>query len=88
MSAPLDKSSAPATLASGLARPWAIAALGPDVYFTTIGSAGAMIASVPKAGGAVTVIASKRKRPTALAVDEQHVYWVDQEAGTVERAPR
>jgi hypothetical protein len=89
MTAPIDSPShAPTTLASGLSRPWAIAALGSDVYFTTIGADGAMIASVPKTGGPVTVIASHRKRPTSLAVDEQYLYWVDQEAGTVERAPR
>ncbi len=82
LTAPLP-SGATVTLASGLiANAWGIALSGPDVYFTANGPNGAVL-KVPRAGGAVTTVASQQAGPNSVAIDEKAVYWTNSLDGTV-----
>lgn len=52
----------------------AIAVYGSNVYFATAPGEGAIV-SVPKTGGAPTVLVSNRAHPSAIAVDATGIYW-------------
>jgi hypothetical protein len=60
---------------------------GGDVFFTT-GRFNGGVYSVPKNGGGLTTIATNQGGPRGIAVDSQHVYWVNVGGGQVMRAAR
>lgn len=72
----------PVTLASGLAYPYRVAVDESDVYFTVVGtykaeleqSLNGMVASVPKAGGAVSDLSQASIAAYGLGVDATNVY--------------
>jgi len=82
----------PTTLAQGLGWPSSIATDGVDVYFTVgvMGQSGAVMkCAVDGCKGSPTVIAAGPGilSPRALTVDATGVYWTDDNAGTVMKAP-
>jgi hypothetical protein len=68
---------------------------GSHAYFTTLGygsgrplpSAG-KVQKVPLAGGPAVEIATCQGKPSAIAVDDQYVYWLNYITGDVLRAPK
>jgi hypothetical protein len=50
-----------------------------DVYFldTGEGDTGHRVLAVPKRGGALCVLADRRRMPSSLTVDATHLYWID-----------
>jgi hypothetical protein len=71
----------PLQLAAALS-PVAIAVDQTNVYFTSQGAPSqpttmGTVSSVPIAGGAVTVLAPGRDKPSSVAVDGTSVYWLD-----------
>jgi hypothetical protein len=87
----LDKDKTePVTLANdqpGLAR---LVLDGADVYFTAAGiSPGrGKVARVPKAGGAVTDLATDQSEPFGIAVDESGIYWANHGDGSIMKRSR
>src|SRR5262249_2996346 len=45
------------------------------------------IARAPRAGGTATVLATSHGFTSGVVVDAANVYWIDQDAGTVNRVP-
>jgi len=70
--------------------PWAIAVRGDEIYFTDLHlrrvSSAPLTASVETSK--VTALANTDGRPTAIAVDDTHVYWTDSDPGVVNKLPR
>jgi hypothetical protein len=65
----------PVTLASGLSNPNGIALGGTDVYVTTYSSNAVL--TVPKAGGAVAVLATNQTAAMGVALDNDTLYWAN-----------
>jgi hypothetical protein len=63
-----------------------IAADGDHAYFTS--PADGTVNRVALAGGEAEVLASGQTMPGAVAVDHDHVYWVDSTRGLVLKAPK
>lgn len=45
------------------------------------------IGKVTKDGGSITYLAYPESHPTGIAVDDTHVYWVEENAGNVKKVP-
>jgi hypothetical protein len=88
MKAPLA-GGAPTTLAS-VPGPMGIAVDATGVYVTAYSSSRAKgaIVKVALGGGTTTTLASAQNNPNAVALDGTSVYWVDENAGTVMKAPK
>jgi len=82
----LDKrGGSPATLASGQVEPGSLVVRGGDVYW--ISHRPSHIMRVPASGGQPVAIV-EAGNPSALAVDQDSIYWTDASAGLVMKAAR
>ncbi len=70
-------------LVSGLRDPSHVVAHGSHVYFTD--PDGGQVLRVPKAGGALDVIANGQATPSGIAVSPPYVYWCNNADGTLRR---
>ena len=70
-------------LASGLERPWGIAADDATIYWAENSDRAGSINKRAKAGGPVYEIANGQRSPVHLAVDASNVYWGNAETGEV-----
>jgi hypothetical protein len=98
----IDKSGAPATQKDLTGPEYTIQSIAADttnLYYSVNGppsmdDAGnaihpaGEIHRVPLAGGPITVLAKNQSAPNYIALDDAYVYWVDQDDGTVWRAPK
>lgn len=77
----------PLALASGQERPAALTVDGTHVYFSNSKAGGLnnAVARVPKAGGAVEVLAADQKRPHGIAVNANAVYWANSDLSNITR---
>jgi len=75
-------------LASGLGQPFALAGEGDTLFW--IDADAKQLLSMPKAGGAITVLATgaDTQSPWSVAADASYVYWLDAADATVRRTPR
>ena len=71
------------TLISGVAGPGPIAVDAANVYV----SEGWWIKRVPRAGGAASLVSQANFDVTSLDIDGTHVYWDEEDLGTVRKAP-
>lgn len=71
----------PVILATGLANPTSLALDSTYVYVTTAGDG--VVARVPKAGGALTPIATNQTFPCGIAADDHAIVWTNCDGGTV-----
>ena len=72
------------TLAGGLTKPSSVFVAGGRVFWVTAEAAGT-VQSAAVGGGALTVYATAQAKPTSVAADATHVYWVNQTGGSVMR---
>jgi hypothetical protein len=71
-----------ATLATVGGQPIAIAVSAANVYFAVYATApGGYVGAVPQDGGSAQPLVTGQNTPRHLAVDAQHIYWVDTGAG-------
>jgi hypothetical protein len=75
----------PATLASGQVEPGSLVVKGGDVYW--ISRRPSHIMRLPASGGQPVAVI-EAGNPSALAVDEESIYWADASAGLVMKAAR
>jgi hypothetical protein len=98
----VDKSGAPATQKDLTGTEYTIQSIAADatnLYYAVegppaTGDAGQTIHPageihrVPLAGGPITVLAKNQSGPNYVCLDDAYVYWVDQDDGTIWRAPK
>ncbi len=84
LSLPFD-GGAPSVLVTGLGKPGPIAVSNGIVVFASgVADAGAQIASIPRAGGASTVLATTDRNVASIAIDATTAYWADANGATVD----
>jgi hypothetical protein len=76
LSVPFD-GGGPTVLATGLGRPGPIAAANGVVVYAAAASSGSQIASVPRTGGATTMLATTDRTVVSVAFDGLNAYWAD-----------
>ena len=68
-------------VATGLNRPWAVATDGARVYWVENDVSQGVVRSAPVTGGAITTLATGVE-PSAIALDESYVYWIERNNGS------
>jgi hypothetical protein len=80
----VSKTGGQVTVVAPVGDAWEIALDQTNLYFTAVGG----LYRVPKAGGALTKLATLSENPGSVAIDGDSIYFNDKQYGTVNRLPK